>query len=182
MGRRRDQHEAVDAEGKDFEAGDIFGAGDDANVGLAVGDRGDDFVAQAFLKIDVHLRVRGEEVAQGLGQKFGQRVRVGQQAHMTFQAVGILAQLAAHPLCLLQQQSSVMHERSTRRRRLHALAIAIESGVPSSISMLRIRVLAAATARCMRSAPAVMLPASTMCTKSLRSIRSKRMRRVSCEL
>src|SRR5690606_13418532 len=44
--------------------------------------------------------------------------------------------------------------------------------------MLRIRVLAAATARCIRSAPAVMLPASTTLRKSLRSIRSKRMSRI----
>src|SRR5258707_14769363 len=40
--------------------------------------------------------------------------------------------------------------------------------------MLRMRVLAAATARCMRSAPCVMLPASTTCRNSLRSIRSNR--------
>jgi molybdenum-dependent DNA-binding transcriptional regulator ModE len=39
----------------------------------------------------------------------------------------------------------------------------------------RMRVLAAATARCMRSAPAVMLPASTTCRNSFRSVRSKRM-------
>ena len=32
MGRRRDQHEAVDAKGKDFQARDIFGAGDDADA------------------------------------------------------------------------------------------------------------------------------------------------------
>src|SRR5439155_21981817 len=40
--------------------------------------------------------------------------------------------------------------------------------------MLRRRVLAAATARCMRPAPWVMLPASTTCRNSLRSVRSKR--------
>src|SRR5215831_1437239 len=40
--------------------------------------------------------------------------------------------------------------------------------------MSRMRVLAAAMARCMRPAPWVMLPASTTCRKSLRSVRSKR--------
>src|SRR5690606_14126448 len=49
----------------------------------------------------------------------------------------------------------------------------------SSISILRIRVLAAATAKCIRSAPAVMLPASTTFRNSLRSMKSKRMRRLS---
>src|SRR5271168_1536688 len=40
--------------------------------------------------------------------------------------------------------------------------------------MLRMRVLAAAMAKFMRSAPWVMLPASTTSRKSLRSVRSKR--------
>ena len=126
MRRRRDQHEAVDAERQNFQAGDVFGAGDDADVGLAVGDRGDDLVAQALFEIDVHLRMRREEVAQWLGQKFRQRIRVGEQAHVTLEAVGVFAQLAAHPLGLLQQQSRVVHERSARRRRLYALTFPIE--------------------------------------------------------
>ena len=45
---------------------------------------------------------------------------------MAFQAVGVLAQLAAHAFGLLQQQARVMHERATRGRRLHALPIAIQ--------------------------------------------------------
>src|SRR5215468_5914960 len=41
--------------------------------------------------------------------------------------------------------------------------------------MLRMRVEAAASARCARSAPPVMLPASTTWRKRLRSVRSNRM-------
>src|SRR6266481_4138772 len=48
------------------------------------------------------------------------------------------------------------------------------SGVPNVASMSRMRVLAAAIARCMRSAPWVMLPASTTWRNSLRSVRSNR--------
>src|SRR5580658_5128072 len=45
--------------------------------------------------------------------------------------------------------------------------------VPSTASMVRIRVLAAASARCTRSAPRVMLPASTTWRNRRRSTRSK---------
>ena len=93
---------------------------------LPVGHSGDDLVAQALFEIDVDLRVRGEELAERLGQEFGERVRVGQQPDVALQAVGVLAQLAAHALGLLQQQACVVHERAARRRRLHALAIAIQ--------------------------------------------------------
>src|SRR5271165_2180168 len=41
--------------------------------------------------------------------------------------------------------------------------------------MLRMRVEAAASARCARSAPPVILPASTTCRNRLRSLKSKRM-------
>src|SRR5262249_2498182 len=47
-------------------------------------------------------------------------------------------------------------------------------GAPTASSMLRIRVLAAAKARCARSAPWVILPASTTSRNRLRSTRSKR--------
>src|SRR5262249_19087302 len=49
------------------------------------------------------------------------------------------------------------------------------SAAPSASSMLRMRVLAAASARCARVAPPVMLPASTTWRNRLRSVRSKRM-------
>src|SRR5947207_12704584 len=47
------------------------------------------------------------------------------------------------------------------------------SAAPSACSMLRMRVEAAASARCARSAPCVMLPASTTWRNKLRSARSK---------
>src|SRR5215471_17873247 len=50
----------------------------------------------------------------------------------------------------------------------------VKSGTPSTSSMLRMRVEAAASAKCARSAPWVMLPASTTWRNRLRSARSKR--------
>ena len=126
MTGRCDEHEAVDAERKDFQAGHVLGAGDDADVRLPIGDGRDDLVAEALLEIDVDLRVRGEELAERLGQEFGERIGVRHQPDVAFQAVGVLAQLAAHALGLLQQQARVMNERAAGRRRLHALPIAIQ--------------------------------------------------------
>src|SRR4029078_3727859 len=111
------QDEAIDAKRKDFQPGDVFGAGDDADVGLAIGDCGDDLIAQALLEIDVSLGRRGEELAQRLRQEFRERVGVGHQPDVAFQAVGVLAQLAAHALGLLQQQTHVMDERAAGSRR-----------------------------------------------------------------
>ena len=52
------------------------------------------------------------------------------------------------------------------------------SAAPSASSMRRMRVLAAASARCARSAPCVMLPASTTWRNRLKSARSKRTERL----
>ena len=127
MRRRRDEHEAIDAE-RETLPGRVTSSvpATMPMSALPVGDRGDDLVAQALFEIDVDLRMRGEEIAQRLGQEFGERVRVGQQPDVALEAVGVLAQLATHALGLLQQQACVVHERAARRRRLHALAIAIQ--------------------------------------------------------
>ena len=123
---RCDEHEPVDAEREYFQAGHVLGAGDDADIRLPVGDSRDDLVAQTLLEIDVDLRVRGEELAERLRQEFGERIGVRHQPDVAFQAVRVLAQLAAHALGLLQQQACVMNERAAGRRRLHALPIAIQ--------------------------------------------------------
>src|SRR4029450_12775465 len=49
------------------------------------------------------------------------------------------------------------------------------NSAPNASSNLRIRVEAAASARLERAAPCVMLPASTMCRKRFRSVKSNRM-------
>jgi hypothetical protein len=123
---RCDEHETIDAERKHFEPGDILGACDDADVRLAVRDGGDDLVAESLFEVDVHLRVRAQEQAQRLGQELGQRVRIRQQPHVSLEAVGVLAELAAHAFGLLQQQARVVNQRAPGRRRLHALAIAVQ--------------------------------------------------------
>ena len=112
MLRCDDQHEAVGAERQGFETGHLYRAGDDADIRSAVGDRGDDLVAEPLLQVDIDLRMRGEKVAERLGQEFRQRVGIGHQADLALDALGILRQIAMHSLGLLQQQPGVMDERA----------------------------------------------------------------------
>src|SRR6185436_9168983 len=104
-----DEHEAIDAKREYFQAGDVFGACDDADIRLSIGDGCDDLIAQALLEIDVDLGMRGEELTERLRQEFRERVGVRHQADVALQAIGVFAQLAAHALGLLQQQACVMH-------------------------------------------------------------------------
>ena len=72
------------------------------------------------------LRMGGEKVAERLRQEFGQRIGIGQQPDLALDALGILRQFAVHALGLLQQQARMMDESAARRRRLHALALAVQ--------------------------------------------------------
>ena len=58
---RHHQHEAVAAERIGLQPAGIDGAGDNAEVGDALGDQADDLVAQAFFQIDADIRMRGEK-------------------------------------------------------------------------------------------------------------------------
>ena len=71
MVRRDHEHEPVDAEWQHLETGYLDGAGDDPDIGGAVGNGGDDLVAEPLLQVNVDLRMGGEEGAQRLGQEFG---------------------------------------------------------------------------------------------------------------
>ena len=176
MVARDHQHEAVLAERIGLERARIDGAGDDAEIGDAFGDQADDLVAQPLLEIDADMRMRGQERAQRLGQELGERIGVGQHPDLAGEAAGIGAEVLAQALGLAQDGARVLQQRAAglgRRARPGGRAPA--SAAPSASSMLRMRVEAAASARLARSAPCVMLPASTTWRNRLRSARSKRM-------
>jgi len=99
---RDDEHEPICAKRQGFQPCDLHGAGDDADIRGALGDGGDDFVAQPLLQIDVHLRVGGKEIAERFRQEFGQRIGIGHQTNLSFDALGILRELTMHSFRLLQ--------------------------------------------------------------------------------
>ena len=68
----------------------------------------------------------GEEGAQLLGQKFGQRISVRHQPHLTAQTIGIFGEVAAHPFRLLQQQARVAKQGMPGLGGLNALALAVQ--------------------------------------------------------
>ncbi len=161
--------------GKRFKTRDLDRGRDNSDIRRTICDGSDDLVAEPFLQIDVHLRMRHQEVAERLGQKFGQRIGIGQQPNLSLDALGILRKFAVHPLRLLQQQTARDEpECDPAGVGCTPWRSRCSKGMPSAASMLRMRVLAAAIARCIRSAPCVMLPASTTCRNSRKSLRSKR--------
>ena len=128
MTRGDREHEAVGAERQGFEPGGLDHAGDDADIGGAVGDRGDDLVAEPLFQIDVDLRMGGEKRAQRLGQEFGQRIGVGQQPHLAAEPLGVLVEIAAHALGLLQQDAGVLDQGAPGLGRLHPQPLAVQQG------------------------------------------------------
>ena len=82
--RRDDEHEPIGAKRQGLQPGYLHCSGDNADIRRAVGDGGDDLVTEPFLQVDVHLRMGGEEIAERLREKFGQRVGVGQQPDLPF--------------------------------------------------------------------------------------------------
>ena len=125
---RDHEHETVAAERIGRQPSGIDGAGDDPDIGDALGDEIDDLVAQPFFEIDADMPVRGEERTQRVGQEFGQRVGVGQDPHLAGQAVGIDAQVFAQDFGLRQDRAGMLQKRPAGLRRTHPLPAAGEQG------------------------------------------------------
>ena len=123
---REHQHDPVDAKRQHLETGDLDGAGDDPDIGRALGDGSDDFVAEPLLQIYVDLRMGGEEGAQRFGQEFGHRVGIRHQPHLTAQAIGIFGEVAAHTVGLLQQHPGMVKRSSPDLRGVHTLPLAVQ--------------------------------------------------------
>ena len=178
MVARHHQHEAVAAERKRVQAAVVDRAGDDADVAGAFRDQPDDLVAQPLLEIDADVGIGRQERAQRLRQEFGERVGVGQHPHLAGEPARIGREVLLQPLGLRQDAAGVLQQRAPGLASASRPARPrTRSSVPKASSILRMRVEAAASARLERSAPWVMLPASTMWRNRLRSVKSKRMGR-----
>src|SRR6202521_5131489 len=121
MVRRDHENEPVDAERQDLETCYFDCAGDDSDVGRALGDGGENLVAQPILQIDVHLRMRSEKIAERLWQQLGRRIGIGHQPNLALYALRVLRQVAMHSLGLLQQYPRMVSEGAAVRRRLDPL-------------------------------------------------------------
>jgi hypothetical protein len=64
--------------------------------------------------------MRRQKRAQCVGQKFGERVGVGQHAHLTGLPARIGAEVLAQPFGLRQDRARMLEQRASRLRRRHA--------------------------------------------------------------
>ena len=129
MAARRHQHQPVFGEGRRLE----FGRGvdrirHDPEVGPAARDRAHDLRAPPFLDVEVDLGMACQEAGEERRQEFQGRRGVGQQANPSPQSLGELCELAAHLVELLGDETGMVGERETGRRRRDAAAPALEQG------------------------------------------------------
>ncbi len=107
---RDHQHEAILAERIGLERARVDGAGDDAEVGDALGDQADDLVAQPLLEVDADIGMGGQERAQRLRQELGQRVGVGEHPDLAGEPARIGAEVLAQALGLAQDRARVLQQ------------------------------------------------------------------------
>ncbi len=93
-------------------------------IGDAFGDQADDLVAQPLLEVDADMRMRGEERAQRLGQKLGERIGVGQHPDLAGEPARIGAEVLAQALGLPQDGARMLQQRAAGLGRRDALAAA----------------------------------------------------------
>lgn len=103
-------------------------AGHDAQVGPAVAHAAGNVGVGAFLQVDVHPRMGGQELGQQFGQEIRHRRGVGEHAQPPAQAGAKLQQVGAQLLGLAQHGAGVAEEGLARRREPHAARLAVEQG------------------------------------------------------
>ncbi len=167
------QHEAVAAERVGLEAAGLDRAGDEAEIRRALGDEADDLVGEPLLDVDAHPRMPGEVGRQHLGQELGQRVGVRQDPDLARRPAREGGEVALQPLDVAEDLAGMGQQRAPGRVGVTPRRARTRREAPSEASMLRMRWLAAASARFARFAPWVIDPASTTWRNRLRSTRSK---------
>jgi len=119
---RHHQHETILAERVGRKRAGIDGGGDNAQVGNPFRKQADNLVAEPLLEIDADAGMGGEERAQRLGKKLGERIGVGQNPDLPGETAGIGAQILAQPLCLAQDHACMRKKGATCLCRCDALA------------------------------------------------------------
>ncbi|MNI76835.1 hypothetical protein D3C73_1330880 [compost metagenome] len=126
MPGRHDQHQRIVAKGQGFERVGVYRVGDDAQVGRTLAQGVGDARAGQFLQVDVEVGVLAQEIGEQFRQVFGDRRGVAQQAHLAFDALGIVSQVLLHAFGLLQQDPGVLGEGFAGRRRGYATTAALQ--------------------------------------------------------
>lgn len=85
-------------------------AGDDAQVGHALGDGLHDAQARVFLHIHAHAWVLGKVGRQQFGQVLGQGRGVAQQAHLALMPLRVLTQVELQALDLLGDEPGMLQQ------------------------------------------------------------------------
>jgi hypothetical protein len=125
MVRRDHEHKPVYAERQDLETRHLDRAGNDPDIGRAVGDGGDDLVAEPLLQIDVDLRMGGEKVLSGSG-KNSVSALVFDNSRICPLMPRILGEVAAHAFALLQQHPRMVKQSAPGLRRVDTLALTVQ--------------------------------------------------------
>ena len=142
----------------------------------AFGDQADDLVAQPLFEIDADIRMGGEKRAQRFRQEFGQRIGVGQHPDLAGEPAAHRRRdlrAAARPAAGWCAHAAAACGRLGSASRPGGRASAAPRRAPPPCCGCGWRRRRARD--CARSAPCVMLPASTTWRNRLRSVRSKRM-------
>ncbi len=95
-----------------MQAAVIDRAGDNADIARTVRDQADDLVAQALLEVDADIGIGHQERAQGLRQEFGERISVGEHAHLAGEPARIGAQILLQALALRQDRARMLQQRA----------------------------------------------------------------------
>ncbi|AZF54989.1 hypothetical protein C4J85_4535 [Pseudomonas sp. R4-34-07] len=102
-----DQHQRIVVKGQGLQPGAVHRIGDDPQVGRALAQGLGDPQAGQLLQVDIEVGVLAQKIRQSLRQVFAQGRGIAQQAHLAFDAVGVLSQVLLQMLGLLQQQAGV---------------------------------------------------------------------------
>jgi hypothetical protein len=135
MATGRNHNEADRADRKSLEfLGGIGCVRDNTDVRVTLGNCPRDLSAGPVLKFDVNIAVSSKERGQRRWEQFRYCHGVGEQAHVTPQALGVVTQLTAHLLQLLRYNSRMMYERRTygREPKRAKSALAIQTAASPS--------------------------------------------------
>jgi uncharacterized protein len=126
---RHDQHQAIQGEGHglEFRRG-VDRVGYDAELDPSARDRTHDLRAGALFDLEVDIWMAGKKAADQGRQEFQRGRRVGQHADPATQALGELAEFAAHLVELPADDARVMDQGETGRSRADAAPLTLEQG------------------------------------------------------
>ena len=149
----RNQYELIGREWERLQVSEVNQIDHNADIGEASPHRLYDFVARPLFEFDINISMACQEASERFGEEFGRGDRIGQQPHVSLEAVRVFSQFPPHPLELLQHDMRVVNQRMAGGVSLTPRGWRSSRGTPSTASIPRIRALADARAILVCSAP-----------------------------